>query len=219
MASKQYEYNKVLNSVDWTNEQEHYAHKSCKRTFFKESFLNTHINIEHNETEEITEINQTENDNSNVEPQLSRRSNRKFLEYKSSQEQRKCIICNTDRFLKGRKVALQNLSLKREHDGSYAAEETVKEYAYVNKALNNQRYIEGAKRILSMLNTTSPFAADVSYHRTCYDSFRTSWWKKKLENLNRSTNNPDVEVTNDTPINELFHLIIITLYTDSRYTP
>ena len=58
-----------------------------------------------------------------------------------------------------------------------------------------------------MLNTTSPFAADVSYHRTCYDSFRTSWWKKKLENLNRSTNNPDVEVTNDTPINELFHLI------------
>ena len=100
--------------------------------------MNTQINIEHNETEEITEINQTENDNSNVEPQLSRRSNRKSLEYKSSQEQRKCIICNTDRFLKGRKVALQNLSLKTEHDGSYAAEETVKEYANVNKALNNQ---------------------------------------------------------------------------------
>ena len=175
MASKQYEYNKVLNSVDWTNEQEHYARKSYKGTFFKESFLNTHINIEHNETEEITEINQTENDNSNVEPQLSRRSNRKFLEYKSSQEQRKCIICNTDRFLKDRKVALQNLSLKREHDGSYATEETLKEYANVHKALNNQRYIEGAKRILSMLNTT----ADVSYHRTCYDSFRTSMVEEK----------------------------------------
>ena len=29
----------------------------------------------------------------------------------------------------------------------------------------------------------------------------------KLESLNSSTNNPDVEVTNDTPINELFHLI------------
>ena len=28
----------------------------------------------------------------------------------------------------------------------------------------------------------------------------------KLESLNSSTNNPDVEVTNDTPINELFHL-------------
>ena len=106
---KQHEYNKVLNFVDWTNEQEHYAHKSCKGTFFKENFLNTQINIEHNETEEITEINQTENDNSNVEPQLSRRSNRKSLEYKSSQEQRKCIICNFDRFLKGCKVALQNL--------------------------------------------------------------------------------------------------------------
>ena len=58
-----------------------------------------------------------------------------------------------------------------------------------------------------MFNTTSLFDADVSYHRTCYDSFRTSWWKKKLESLNSSTNNPDVEVTNDTPINELFHLI------------
>ena len=31
--------------------------------------------------------------------------------------------------------------------------------------------------------------------------------KKNLESLNSSTNNPDVEVTNDTPINELFHLI------------
>ena len=40
---KQHEYNKVLNVVDWTNEQEHYAHKSCKGTFFKENFLNTLI--------------------------------------------------------------------------------------------------------------------------------------------------------------------------------
>ena len=37
--------------------------------------------------------------------------------------------------------------------------------------------------------------------------------KENLESLNSSTNNPDVEVTNDTPINELFHLI------DKRYTP
>ena len=128
--------------------------------------------------QEITEINQTENDNSNVEPQLSRRSNRKSLEYKSSQEQRKYIICNTDRFLKGCKVALQNLSLKREHDGSYAAQETLREYANVHMALNNQQYIEGAKRILLLLNTTSLFTATVSYHRTCYESFRTSLWKK-----------------------------------------
>ena len=61
---KQHEYNKVLNFADWTNEQEHYAHKSYKETFFRERFLNTQINIEHNETEEIIEINQN---NSNVE--------------------------------------------------------------------------------------------------------------------------------------------------------
>ena len=122
--------------------------------------------MEHNETEEITEINQTENDNSNVEPQLLRRNNRKFLEYKSSHEQRKCIIGNTDRFLKGRKVALQNLSLKREHDGSYVAEETLKEYPNVHIISNNQQYIEGAKRLILMLNTSSLFATDVSYHRT-----------------------------------------------------
>ena len=74
---KQHEHNKVLNFVDWTNEQEHYPHKSSKGTFSKGNFLNTQINIEHNKTEEITEINQTENDNSNAQPQLSRRSNRK----------------------------------------------------------------------------------------------------------------------------------------------
>ena len=49
---------------------------------------------------------------------------------------RKCIKCNTDCFLKGRKVALQSLSLKREHDGSYAAEETLKEYTNVHLILN-----------------------------------------------------------------------------------
>ena len=47
----------------------------------------------------------------------------------------------------------------------------------------------------------------MSYHRTCYDFFHTSWWKKKLGRLNSSTNNPDVKVTYDAPINELFQLI------------
>ena len=46
-----------------------------------------------------------------------------------------------------------------EHDRSYATEETLKEYANVDIALNNQQYIEGAKRILLMLNKTSLFAA------------------------------------------------------------
>ena len=36
---KQHEYNKVLNFVDWNNEQEHYTHKSCKGIFFKGNFL------------------------------------------------------------------------------------------------------------------------------------------------------------------------------------
>ena len=53
--------------------------KSCKGTFFKERFLNTQIYIEQNETEEITKIKQTQNDNSNIEPPLSRRSDRKSL--------------------------------------------------------------------------------------------------------------------------------------------
>ena len=47
----------------------------------------------------------------------------------------------------------------------------------------------------------------MSYHRTCYDFFHTSWWTKKLGRLNSSTNNPDVKVTYDAPINELFQLI------------
>ena len=39
--SVDHKYNKVLGFEDWNNTDEKYAHKACKDTFFKESFLNS----------------------------------------------------------------------------------------------------------------------------------------------------------------------------------
>ena len=39
--SVDHKYNKVFGFVDWNNTDKNYAHKACKSTFFKESFLNS----------------------------------------------------------------------------------------------------------------------------------------------------------------------------------
>ena len=105
-----------------------------------------------------------------------------------------------------------------EHDRSYATEETLKEYANVDIALNNQQYIEGAKRILLILNMTSLFVTDVSYY-TCYDSFSTSWWKKnwKVSIVVQTILMSKLQIIHQ--LMNCFTLLINILYTDKRYTP
>ena len=62
------------------------------------------------------------------------------------------------------------------------AEKTLKGFAEIHVKSNNQKYIDGASRILLTLSTSSLLAADVAYHKKlCYEPFRSPVWKKTKE--------------------------------------
>ena len=137
------------------------------------------------------------------QPTSVRKSTRQNLLYKSNQTERKCIICNNHRYIKGRLDQLINIALKRAVDGTYVAESTLKEYVEIHLKLDNERYIDSVNRILLVLGTSSLFVANVSYHKSCYDGFRSSWWKTKLE----SKFTTQVLDNKEDLLHELFHLI------------
>ena len=79
----------------------------------------------------------------------------------------------------------------------------MKEYVEIHLKLDNERYIDSVNRILLVLGTSSLFVANVSYHKSCYDGFRSSWWKTKLE----SKFTTHVLDNKEDLLHELFHLI------------
>ena len=171
--SVDHKYNKVFGFADWNNTDEKYAHKACKSKFFKESLL---------DLQRLTESSPNENDTlSTPSPSVQResqstsvwKSTRQNLLYKSNQIERKCIICNNHRYIKGRLDQLIKIALKRAVDGTYVAESTLKEYAEIHLKLDNEKYIDSANRILLVHGTSSLFAADVLYHKSCYDGAKT----------------------------------------------
>ena len=85
-----------------------------------------------------------------------------------------CIICNNHQYIKGRLDQLINIALKGAVDGTYVAESTLKEHAEIHLKLDNGKYIDSANKVLLVLGTSSLFAADVPYHKSCYDGFRSS---------------------------------------------
>ena len=52
--SVDHKHNKVFGFADWNNTDEKYAHKACKSTFFKESFLNSQRFTENSPNENDT---------------------------------------------------------------------------------------------------------------------------------------------------------------------
>ena len=174
--SVDHKYNKVFGFIDWNNTDEKYAHKACKSTFFKESFFNSQRLTENSPNENDTLSTPTPSVQTESQPTRVWKSTRQNLLYKSNQIERKCIICNNHRYIKGRLEQLINTAFKRAVDGTCVAESTMKEYAEIHLKLDNEKYIDSANRILLVLGTSSFFAAaDVSYHKSCYDGFRSSW--------------------------------------------
>ena len=102
------------------------AHKSCKRTFFKDSYLNSQPLIPSTPVE--SEALLTPNFSSTDQSLGLRKSSRQSLQYKSNQAERKCIICNKDRYTKDQWDHLQSILLERTVDVAYKAEDTLKEY-------------------------------------------------------------------------------------------
>ena len=141
-----HEYNKVNKLVDWTNNQEQWAHKGCKGKFFKTEFLNNQepITTVTNATPAETEVETTPENNCEI-PDV-RKSARKQYKYESSwkeEEKKRCIICNEDKKEKGRLIPLTTISIVDK------AEETLEEYAEIHIKNKNQKYLDGAKRIHS----------------------------------------------------------------------
>ena len=132
----------------------------------------------------VTEVNVTENAAMTEQPSTSRNSVRKSCKYKSSKDDRKCIVCNKIKYAKGRTVPLLGITLKKSEEGSQEAEKTLKEFAKIHLHNNNETYKESANRIILTTSITTLFAADVSYHKQCYQRFRSPWWKKKYNTLN-----------------------------------
>ena len=107
-----YEYKMVHALVDW-EKGEKIANKACKGTFFKESFL---ISKE-KEAATVASVSNSTDENTNIENTTSIhsicKSSRKLTQYKSSLDDRNCIICNGIKYEKGRKVSLLSMTLKK----------------------------------------------------------------------------------------------------------
>ena len=89
------------------------VHKACKGTLSKESFFIS------KEKEAATVANVSNNTDANTTIQDTtsihsfRKSSRKLTQYKSSLDDRNCIICNAIKYEKGRKVSLLSMTLKK----------------------------------------------------------------------------------------------------------
>ena len=57
----------------------------------------------------------------------------------------------------------------------------MKEYSELRNKNNNAKYIDGANWILVTLPTRSLLPADVAYHKSCYQAFRSKGRKKKSQ--------------------------------------
>ena len=79
----------------------------------------------------------------------------------------------------------------------------MKEFAEIHLKLDNEKYIHSANRILLVLGTSSLFAANVSYQKSRYDGYPSSWWKTKLE----SKSTTQVLDNKEDPLHKLFRLI------------
>ena len=178
-----HEYRTIYENVDWPNLKEAWAHKSCKGNFFKETYM-TNQPLASNE-KEIDELSSFSSFSSNVEnlqtmnPLLPpRRSNRQSLAYTSSGKEAVCIICNEKKYDKGREVQVKTMYLKEVNETIHKAEKKLIEYAEIHVS-NNTKFKGAAEKILLTLSSKTLFVADVGYHKSCYDAFRSPKWNKK----------------------------------------
>ncbi len=128
-------YNTVYKSVNWTDSAQKWAHKACKGCFLKDEFIeyqpplaNIPVVSECTPAHLPHEVDDTCESTENV-----RRSMRKKLSYTSSWQadnEKKCIICNENKFAKGRLLPVQTINITDK------AEQTLIEYANIH--LENQ---------------------------------------------------------------------------------
>ena len=177
-----YEYKRVHALVNWEKggKRGEMAHKACKGTFFKESFLIS----KNEEAATVASVSNNTDENTTIEDTTSihsiRKSSRKLTQYKSSLDDRNCIICNGIKYEKGRKVSLLSMTLRKHRKENHQAEGTLTKFANIH-VQNDTKYKDTTHRILLQQNVTPLFAANVSYHKDCYQSFRSPCWERSSQ--------------------------------------
>ena len=101
LKSVDHKYSKVFGFVDWNDTDEKYAHKACKSTFFKESFLNSQRLTENSPNESDILSNPSPSFQTESQPASVQKCTRQNLLHKSNQTERKCLICNNYQYIKG----------------------------------------------------------------------------------------------------------------------
>ena len=156
------------------------AHKPCKGTFFKESFLTS----KEKEAATVASVSNNTDENTTIEDTTSihsiRKSSRKLTQYKSSLDDRNCIICNGIKYERGRKVSSLSMILRKHEKENHQAEETLTIFANIH-IQNDTKYKDAAQRILLQQNVSTLFATNVSYHKDCYQSFRSPCWERSSQ--------------------------------------
>ena len=105
-----------------------------------------------------------------------RKSARKRYAYTSwwkDKDLMKCIIWDEEKHKIGRPLPLTNISLAEK------AEKPLKEYSELHIKNNNAKIYWWSKSDSSDILTRSLLTANVVYHKSCYQAFRSKGWKKK----------------------------------------
>ena len=157
--SKNHEYNPMNKHVAWISLDEIWAHKQCKGKFLKDDYLSKQASLPANEesTNNIIDEgigNSSSNDCDNTE--IRQRTRKRYTYHSSWKDEEK----------NGGPIPLPIISV------TDTAKKTLKEFSELHIKNNNQKYLDGAHRILITLATKSLLAADVAYHKqSCYEPF------------------------------------------------
>ena len=146
------------------------ANKARKGTFFKKSFIS-----KENKAATVANVSNNTDENTTTEDTNSihsvRRSSCKLTQYKSSLDDRNYMICNENKYETGRKVSLLSMTLRKHGKENHQAEKTLAKFANIH-IQNDTKYKDTAQNILLLQNVSTLFAANVSYHKDCCQSFR-----------------------------------------------
>ena len=182
----EHSYNKIYKTMDWKKSGEFYTHKSCKGFFGKDSYMLSQTEIPQSSTEvqhptppstQSTDYN----DDKEAKQDEFRRSARQKFNYQSSQEESKCIICVTGKKDKhGNIIPVLTMTFRETQDSEHLAEKQLKDFSKIHVD-NCTKFKEAGERIL-LNSSITLFAANVGYHKSCYQAFRAPSWKKMLAN-------------------------------------
>ena len=79
-------------------------------------------------------------------------------------------------------VSLLSMTLKNHGKENHQPEQTLTKFANIH-IQNDTKYRDAAQRILLQQNVSTLVAANISYHKDCYQSFRSPCWERLSQKI------------------------------------